>query len=73
MSTTSTASGRMARMMLGHGVYVTAFGHPVVPRGGARIRVQVSAAHTERDIDICVRAFVRARRLVTGEARQDDT
>ncbi len=54
-------AGRIADTMLEEGVYVTAFSYPVVPRGRARIRVQLSAAHTEEDIEACVQAFVRAR------------
>jgi glycine C-acetyltransferase len=55
-------AGRMAEAMLGKGVYVTAFSHPVVPDGAARIRVQLSAAHSATDIETCVRAFVDVRR-----------
>ncbi len=51
----------MADEMLGHGVYVTAFSFPVVPRGAARIRVQLSAAHSADDVETCVGAFVAAR------------
>src|SRR5699024_6202386 len=54
-------AARIADAMLDHGVYVTAFSFPVVPREQAQIRVQLSAAHTEADIDEAVRAFVRAR------------
>ena len=43
------------------GVYVTAFSYPVVPKGKARIRVQLSAAHSEEDIRNCVAAFIKAR------------
>ena len=57
---------QIADAMLAHGVYVTAFSFPVVPRGQARIRVQLSAAHSEADIDACVAAFVAAREEVTG-------
>lgn len=42
------------------GVYVTAFSFPVVPRGAARIRTQMNAAHSPDDIDRCVAAFVQA-------------
>ena len=59
-------ASRVADAMLGFGVYVIAFSYPVVPRGAARIRVQLSAAHSSRDIDACVRAFVRARDVVDG-------
>ena len=46
--------------MLAHGVFVTAFSYPVVPKGAARIRVQLSAAHSEDDVRACVEAFVAA-------------
>ncbi|EMY34314.1 2-amino-3-ketobutyrate coenzyme A ligase [Arthrobacter crystallopoietes BAB-32] len=52
---------RMAEEMLRHGVYVTAFSYPVVPRDAARIRVQLSAAHSKDDVEQCVGAFVAAR------------
>ncbi len=48
-----------ADKMLSEGVYVTGFSYPVVPKGEARIRVQLSAAHTEEQIDRCVGAFVK--------------
>jgi glycine C-acetyltransferase len=54
-------AGRIADAMLGHGVYVIAFSYPVVPKDKARIRVQLSAAHSEQDVETCVRAFVAAR------------
>jgi len=44
------------------GIYVIGFSFPVVPKGKARIRVQISAAHTEQDIDRCVEAFVQTGR-----------
>ena len=47
--------------MLRQGVYVIAFSFPVVPRGQARIRVQLSAAHSEDDVRRCADAFVAAR------------
>lgn len=50
--------------MLRLGVYVIAFSFPVVPRGRARIRVQLSAAHTSDDVRTCVAAFVAAREAV---------
>lgn len=62
----ATLATQIADAMLAHGVYVTAFSFPVVPRGQARIRVQLSAAHSEADIDACVRAFTAARDEVTG-------
>jgi glycine C-acetyltransferase len=51
----------IADQMLGHGVYVIAFSYPVVPKGKARIRVQLSASHTPEDVETCVRAFAAAR------------
>ena len=54
-------AARIAEQMLEHGVYVVAFSYPVVPVGKARIRVQLSAAHSADDVETCVRAFVAAR------------
>ncbi|RQM29544.1 hypothetical protein B5M09_000555 [Aphanomyces astaci] len=48
----------LADNMLKHGIYVIGFSFPVVPKGKARIRVQISAAHTTEDVDRCVEAFV---------------
>ncbi len=52
---------RMASMMLEEGVYVIGFSYPVVPKGKARIRVQLSAAHTREDIDTAMNAFAKVR------------
>jgi glycine C-acetyltransferase len=57
-------AAEIADHMLGDGVYVIAFSFPVVPRGKARIRVQLSAAHSEADVRACVDAFVAARDAV---------
>ncbi|MDP9886594.1 glycine C-acetyltransferase [Pseudarthrobacter enclensis] len=54
-------AAKVADGMLQHGVFVTAFSFPVVPRGAARIRVQLSAAHSADDVEACVRAFVASR------------
>ena len=54
-------SADVADFMLDQGIYVTGFYYPVVPKGKARIRTQMSAAHTFEDIDRCVDAFVAAR------------
>ena len=54
-------AGQIAAHMLANGVYVTPFSFPVVPRGKARIRVQLSAAHTKENVEACVAAFVAAR------------
>jgi len=57
-------TGRIADELQRHGVYVTPFSYPVVPKGQARIRVQLSAAHTEDQIRRCVEAFAAARDAV---------
>ena len=54
----------VADAMLADGIYVIAFSYPVVPQGKARIRVQLSAAHSEDDVRQCVEAFVKARASV---------
>jgi glycine C-acetyltransferase len=59
-------TARMADEMQRQGVYVTAFSYPVVPKGRARIRVQLSAAHTEEEIRRCVDAFVASREAVAA-------
>jgi glycine C-acetyltransferase len=50
-------AGKMAERMLEKGVYVIAFSYPVVPQGKARIRVQMSAAHTREDLEFAINAF----------------
>jgi glycine C-acetyltransferase len=49
----------MSRRMLNEGIYVVGFSYPVVPEGKARIRVQISAAHSEQDVDRAVAAFTK--------------
>ena len=49
----------MARDLLGMGIYVIGFSYPVVPKEEARIRVQISAAHTADDLDRAVEAFAK--------------
>ena len=58
-------AGRMAAAMLQKGVYVVGFSYPVVPQGKARIRAQVSAAHTRDDLERAVKAFVDTRHEVS--------
>jgi len=58
-------AGRMAAAMLQKGVYVVGFSYPVVPQGKARIRAQVSAAHTRDDLERAVQAFVDTRHEVS--------
>ena len=54
-------AGRLAELMLERGVYVVGFSYPVVPQGKARIRAQVSAAHSRDDLERAVQAFVSSR------------
>jgi glycine C-acetyltransferase len=56
----------VADAMLADGIYVIAFSYPVVPQGKARIRVQLSAAHSEDDVRRCAEAFVKARTKVAA-------
>lgn len=48
---------RASEMLLDEGVFVTGFGYPVVPQGHARVRCQISAAHTREDLDFALAAF----------------
>ena len=57
----ASLASRMAAVMLEKGVYVIGFSYPVVPQGKARIRAQVSAAHSQEELDRAVRAFVETR------------
>jgi len=50
---------QMSALLLGEGVFVTGFGYPVVPQGHARVRCQLSAAHTREDLDFALLAFQR--------------
>jgi len=54
-------AGRMADLLLEQGIYVIGFSYPVVPHGKARIRTQMSAAHSTADVNRAVDAFVAAR------------
>ncbi|MEU9358940.1 glycine C-acetyltransferase [Streptomyces sp. NPDC048301] len=54
-------AARMSELLLERGVYVIGFSYPVVPQGAARIRVQLSAAHSTEDVNRAVDAFVDAR------------
>jgi glycine C-acetyltransferase len=57
-------ASRMADLMLERGVYVVGFSYPVVPQGKARIRTQVSAAHSKSDLERAVKAFVETRAAI---------
>ncbi|MFD9867766.1 glycine C-acetyltransferase [Streptomyces niveus] len=59
-------AGRMAELLLERGVYVIGFSYPVVPMGQARIRVQLSAAHSTDDVRRAVAAFADARDALKG-------
>ena len=52
-------SQEFAAEMQKEGIYVTGFYYPVVPKDQARIRVQISAAHTREQLDRCVEAFIK--------------
>ena len=58
----TAAAIRMSDLLLAEGVFVTGFGYPVVPQGQARVRCQVSAAHTRADLDEALAAFGKVGR-----------
>jgi glycine C-acetyltransferase len=53
---------QMSELLLDEGVFVTGFGYPVVPQGHARVRCQVSSAHTRDDLECALRAFRKVGR-----------
>lgn len=55
-------AGEMAAAMLEEGVYVVGFSYPVVPQGQARIRTQMSAAHSREDVEFAINAFAKVGR-----------
>jgi len=57
---------KMADMLLDEGIYVIGFSYPVVPKGKARIRVQISAAHTAGDLGRAMDAFAKVRKACVG-------
>ena len=61
----ATLATRMAAQMLEEGIYVIGFSYPVVPQGQARIRVQISAAHSRENLDLALNAFVKVRERQT--------
>ena len=61
MFTDEHEAARVSEKLLELGIYVISFSYPVVPLGKPRIRVQISAAHTDADIDKCVNAFIASR------------
>jgi glycine C-acetyltransferase len=58
----TAAAIRMSDLLLAEGVFVTGFGYPVVPQGQARVRCQISAAHTREDLDQALAAFKKVGR-----------
>jgi glycine C-acetyltransferase len=54
-------ASKFADAMLERGVYVIGFSFPVVPQGKARIRTQISAAHTREDLEKAVKAFTEVK------------
>lgn len=60
-------AGRFAEAMLKRGIYVVGFSYPVVPQGKARIRTQISAAHTIDDLEAAAKAFEDVRAEVMGK------
>ncbi len=58
----TSAAIRMSDLLLAEGVFVTGFGYPVVPQGEARVRCQISAAHTREDLDEALAAFGKVGR-----------
>ena len=60
----TAAAIQMSDLLLDEGIFVTGFGFPVVPHGQARVRCQLSAAHTREDLDRAVEAFKRVGRKV---------
>ena len=63
----ATLAQEMAARMLERGIYVIGFSFPVVPKGQARIRTQMSAAHSTEDIDRAVEAFGEVGRELGGD------
>ena len=57
----ATLATRVAERMLAKGVYVVAFSYPVVPMGKARIRTQISAAHSRADLEFALRCFIETK------------
>ena len=55
---------QLSELLLAEGVFVTGFGYPIVPQGHARVRCQLSAAHTRDDLDFALRAFRKVGRKI---------
>jgi len=63
----ASLAGKFADAMLAWGVYVIAFSYPVVPKGKARIRTQISAAHSQRELETAIQAFIEVKRELSIE------
>jgi glycine C-acetyltransferase len=61
----TAAAIRMSELLLDEGVFVTGFGFPVVPQGQARVRCQISSAHTREDLDQALAAFRKVGRRLS--------
>lgn len=57
-------AAKVAEAMLARGVYVIAFSYPVVPQGKARIRTQISAAHSRKDLEFAIAAFIEVKKEI---------
>ena len=57
-------ASKLAKLMLERGIYVVGFSFPVVPKGEARIRIQISAAHSKKQIDSAIDAFIECGELL---------
>ena len=53
---------QISKELYDEGIYVVGFSYPVVPKGQARIRVQISAAHSKENLDACINAFEKVGR-----------
>ena len=60
-------AGRMANALLDRGVYVVGFSFPVVPHGRARIRTQLSAAHTREELQFAIEQFTEVQSEINRE------
>jgi len=60
-------AGAMAKRLYELGIYAVNFSYPVVPKGKARIRTQISAAHSKEDLDFAVECFIKARAEMEGQ------
>ena len=66
-------AGQMADKLLAEGIYVTGFSFPVVPKGQARIRTQISAAHSKAQLDKAIDAFIRIGKELGVIERSDES